>query len=76
MESGWDPEVKNFFKKILNSVSLGLLWLMAFVTAGLYFKLAFADDNPVLYTIIFYIIAGTTFLCLLYYYYKLWKKDR
>jgi hypothetical protein len=74
MESGWDPEIKKYFKKVLNSISIGLIWLMAMVTAGLYFGLAYADGKPVIYTIIFYILAAGTFAALLFYYYKTWKK--
>ena len=40
MEQGWDDDVKVFFVKILNSVAMTLLWVLAAVTAGLYFKLA------------------------------------
>ena len=74
MERGWDPEVKKYFKKVLNSISWGLIWLIAMVTAGLYFELAYADGKPLIYTIIFYIAAACSFFGLLFYYYKTWKK--
>ena len=73
MESGWDPEVKKYFRKIISSLSWGLLWLMSSVTAGLYFGLAYRRDIPVVYTILFYVfLAGSLFL-LLKYYYRVWK---
>ena len=73
MEQGWDPDVKKFLVKILNSVSMGLLWLMACSTAGLYFELAYADGKPVLYTILFYAGMGLTLFLLIRYLYKKWK---
>ena len=39
MERGWDPEVKRYLKKIIQTISWGLLWLMAGVTGGIYFEL-------------------------------------
>jgi hypothetical protein len=71
MESGWDPEVKRYFKKVLNSISLGLLWMMSMVTAGLYFGLAYAKG---IYTIIFYVVLVASLGLLLWKYYRIWKK--
>lgn len=74
MESGWDPEVKKYFRKILNSISLGLLWMMAMVTMGIYFQLAYTGDKPLIGTVIFYFILVVSLMLLLYYYYRTWKK--
>ena len=71
MERGWDPEVKKYFRKVLNSISLGLLWLMTMVTAGLYFELAYASG---IYTILFYIVLVVSLGLLLWQYYRIWKK--
>jgi FtsH-binding integral membrane protein len=70
MERGWDPEVKKYFRKVLNSISLGLLWMMAMVTAGLYFELAYGKG---IYTIIFYVMLVASLVALLWKYYKMWK---
>lgn len=70
MERGWDPEVKKYFKKVLNSISFGLLWLMAMVTAGLYFGLAYGKG---IYTVIFYVMMVVSLGALLWKYYKMWK---
>lgn len=72
MEQGWDPEVKKFFLRIINTVSWGLLWLMACATAGLYFQLAYERG---IYTIIFYVLMAITFYLLLRYFFKIWKND-
>jgi len=75
MEQGWDPDVKKYFIKVLNSISMGLLWLMAMVTAGLYFGLAYATEGrPFIYTILFYIMMVATLSLLILYYYRTWKK--
>lgn len=73
MEQNWDPEIKRFFIKILNSVSLFLLWLMASATAGIYFQLAYKTDRPFTYTILFYVLLLITLFLLIRHLYKLWK---
>lgn len=73
MEQGWDPDVKKFLVKVLNSVALGLLWLMACSTAGLYYGLAYTDGKPVIYTILFYFGMALTLYLLLRHLYKKWK---
>ncbi len=75
MESGWDPDVKEFLLKILNSISLVLLWLIASATAGIYFELGYTNGKPLIYTIIFYTVMAVTLFLLLRRLYKTWKKE-
>lgn len=71
MEQGWDPEVKKYFRKILNTIGYGLMWLMTMLTFGLYF--GFAHHPVKLYTIVFYMCLGISLFLLLRYYYRIWK---
>ena len=73
MEQGWDPDIKKFFLKVLNSLFWGLLWLMATTTAGLYYGLAFSNGQPLIYIILFYTGMLITLLLLLRYYFRTWK---
>ena len=73
MESGWDPDVKHFLVKILNSISLVLLWMIACATAGIYFKLGHLSGQPQAYPIIFYSLMILTLSLLLRHLYKMWK---
>lgn len=72
MEQGWDPEVRKFFLKILNTISMGLIWLLAALTAGLYFGLAL-HPNKIVVTLFYAIFVITLFL-LIRYLYRLWNK--
>ncbi len=74
MESGWDPEVKKYFRKVLFTVSYGLLWLMTMVALGIYHGFAYRDDKPLLHTILFYSFSAITLVLLIRYFYKTWKK--
>jgi hypothetical protein len=71
--TGMDPEMKRLFRKIVKSFSFGALWLLSITTLGLFFKLGVVTDSIRWYNILFYfILIGTLFL-LLRYYYKAWK---
>jgi hypothetical protein len=72
MEQGWDPEVRRFFLKILNTISMGLIWLLTIFTAGLYFGLATHPNK--LIAILFYLTVLITLFFLVRYLYRLWKK--
>ncbi|MES1198337.1 MAG: hypothetical protein ABUL41_03575 [Chitinophagaceae bacterium] len=74
MEQGWDPEVKKFFHKILNSIFGGILWLLACATAGIYFQLAYAGTRPLIYTILFYTGMAISLALLIRWLYLTWRK--
>jgi len=75
MEQNWDPGVKKFFVKILNSIAMSLFWMMACATAGIYFELGYTNGKPLIYTIIFYTAMGTSLFFLIRYLYKTWKTE-
>jgi len=70
-----DPEVKKYFRKIINSFSIGFLWLFLIVTFGLYFQLGFINGKLQWYNYLFYLLLVLSFFFLAKYYYKLWKDD-
>ena len=74
MDSGWDPEVKQYLKKVLNSFMVGLLWLLVNSTLGIYFGLAFGGTYSVVVNILFYVWFAASIGLLLWYYYRVWKK--
>ncbi|MDZ4796225.1 MAG: hypothetical protein SGI83_18250 [Bacteroidota bacterium] len=75
MERNWDPEVKTFFVKILNSIAFGLFWMLTCTTAGIYFELGFTKGKPLINTILFYTVMTISLFFLLRYLYKTWKKE-
>lgn len=72
-QNGFDPEVKRYFRKIINSFSFSLLWLMGIVTAGLFFKLAIVSEGVRWYHFIFYGLVLVTFVLLIRYLYRVWR---
>jgi len=72
--SGMDPEIKRYFRRIINSFSVGLLWLIAVSTLGLFFRLGIVNKGPRWYNVIFYLVFLASFILLIRYYYRVWKK--
>jgi hypothetical protein len=75
MEQGWDPDVKKFLLKVLNSISMSLLWLIACATGGIYYELGYSAGKPVIYTILFYAAMLISLLLLIRYLYNTWNKE-
>ncbi|MFL5810726.1 MAG: hypothetical protein ACJ749_14485 [Flavisolibacter sp.] len=71
--SGMDPEVKKYFRRIIKSFSAGLIWLIVITTAGIFFKLGELGNGAKVENIIFYVVFAISFLWLMWYYYKIWK---
>jgi FtsH-binding integral membrane protein len=72
-ERGWDPQVLKYFRKILNSFGLGLLWMMSVATAGIYCGLAFFGEAPVYASVLFYLLSAVSLLILIRYLVRIWK---
>ena len=70
---GIDPEVKRYFKKIINSFSLFLLWMLAVSTAGFYYDLASFHGHVAWYNLTFYVVSFLLLLLFLRFLYKTWK---
>ena len=72
-ERGWDPQVKNYLRKIMATASYGLLWMMFGVTAGLYFGLAYRTDIHPSFIVIFYVVMAIGLFFLIRFYIRLWS---
>jgi hypothetical protein len=72
--SSLEPEVKDFLKKIVSSVFLGLVWLMLSMTFGIYFGFIFIEEKISAANILFYSIFFISFIFLIRFYVKTWKK--
>ena len=71
--TGMDPEVRKYFRKILNSFSVGALWLISIATLGIFFQLAIIKETIKWHNVLFYLILLSSLLLLIRYYYKSWK---
>ncbi len=70
--SGIEPETRDFLKRIMQTVSMGMLFLLLHMTFGIYFNWAFFEGSIRTGNIIYYIIFVLSLAALIYFYYRLW----
>jgi NADH:ubiquinone oxidoreductase subunit 3 (subunit A) len=70
-----EPEVRAFLKRILQTISMGMLFLLLHMTFGIYFNWAFFEGSIRLINIIYYIVLLASLAGLIYYYYRLWNEE-
>ncbi|MFO0452439.1 MAG: hypothetical protein ACK52I_27905, partial [Pseudomonadota bacterium] len=68
-----EHEIIDFLKRVLQSVSTGMLFLLIHMTFGLYLNWGFFEEKITIGNIIYYIFLISSFISLMYYYYRLWK---
>jgi hypothetical protein len=68
-----EEDVKEFLIKIVQSISMGLVWLLANMSIGIYFGFAFFEGSPSLGNYIYYAVFILTLIALINYLRKKWK---
>jgi hypothetical protein len=68
-----EPDVKDFLIKIVQSISMVLLWMMVNMTIGIYYGFAFFENSPNWKNYIFDLFLLTSFVLLVLYLRKKWK---
>ena len=74
--SGMDPEVKQYFRKIINSLFLGVLWLIFVLGIGFFFDLGSIGNHLDIFNIVYYFFALISFIFLIRFYIKTWGKKK
>ena len=68
-----EPDVKAFLIKIVQSLSMGMLWLLVNMSIGIYYGFAFFEGSPTLGNYIYYAGFLISLGALLFYLRKKWK---
>ncbi len=68
-----EEDVKEFLIKIVQSISMGLVWLLANMSIGIYFGFAFFEGRPSIGNYIYYTVFILSLLALINYLRKKWK---
>jgi NADH:ubiquinone oxidoreductase subunit 3 (subunit A) len=71
--SEMEPEVQDFLKRIVQTISVSMLFFLFHMTAGIYFNWAFFEGTPNIGNIIYYFVFIISLAGLIYFYYWLWK---
>ena len=70
---GMESETKEFLVRIMQTISLVLLWMVLNVYIGIYKDYAFFEDHPNWTNYLFYAFCITSFLFLLRHLRRKWK---
>jgi hypothetical protein len=73
MESEMEPDVKEFLVRIMQTISMSVVWLLVNMTLGIYYNFAFFDTTPSIWNYLFYLWFLISFGLLLYYFHKKWE---
>lgn len=68
-----EPDIKAFLLLIVNTIAMGMLWLLLNMTFGIYYGFAFFTGHPSIANIVYWICLITSFIFLLRYFKKKWK---
>lgn len=68
-----EPDVKAFLIRIMQSISMGIVWLLINMTVGIYFELAFFEGSPTWGNYIYYVCFLISLVALIVYLRKKWK---
>jgi hypothetical protein len=69
-----EPEVRDFLKRIVASLSLGFGWLLVNMTLGIYFEGLVVAGRPGIWNIFCYIFLAASLWMYLRYVIRTWKK--
>jgi membrane-anchored protein YejM (alkaline phosphatase superfamily) len=71
-----EPDVRAFLMCIVQTISMGMMWLLLNMTFGIYFNFAFFENTPSTGNIIYYIFLIGSFTFLVFYLRRKWKGFR
>jgi hypothetical protein len=69
-----EPEIREFFRRIVSSLSLLILWMIINLTLGIRLNLAFIETKIRWYNIVFYIWLTASLVVLIWLCLKIWQK--
>jgi hypothetical protein len=68
-----EPDVQEFLIRIMQTISMGVVWLLINMSVGIYFGFAFFEGHPSPGNYIFYVWFLLSFTGLIFYFRKKWK---
>ena len=68
-----EPDVRAFLLRIVQTISMAMLWLLVNMSLGIYFNLAFFDDSPSKWNFLFYAFFLISLGFLIRYFRNKWK---
>jgi ABC-type glycerol-3-phosphate transport system permease component len=74
MPSETDPDVTRYFKRILLTLTAGLIWMLLQVLSGIMTGYAFTENGFTWRNGVYYLGCLLSLGALIYYLYRIWRK--
>lgn len=71
-----EPDIRQFLLRIVQGISMTMLWLLINMTVGIYWGFAFFDNRPSAGNYIYYAAMAISFFFLLKYLGKKWRGEQ
>ena len=70
-----EPDIRIYLRKVLKTVSAGMLFLLFHMTVGIYLNWGFFEGSIGIGNIIYYLLILATLGGFVYYLLKVWRQD-
>ncbi len=70
-----EPDIRIYLRKVLKTVSAGMLFLLFHMTVGIYLNWGFFEGSIGIGNIIYYLLFLATLGGFVYYLLKVWRQD-
>jgi len=69
-----EPSIREFFKRLVTTISLLVLWMSVNIAIGIRYNYAFFEDKIQWSNIVFYVWVLVSLFALIWFYVSIWKK--
>jgi hypothetical protein len=71
----FEPDIRDYLRKVLKTVSVGLVFLLFHMTVGIFLNWAFFEGSMAIGNMVYYLVLVTTLAGMINYLIRVWKKQ-
>jgi hypothetical protein len=71
----FEPDIRDYLRKVLKTVSVGLVFLLFHMTVGIFLNWAFFEGSMGIGNMVYYLVLLTTLAGMINYLMRVWKKQ-
>lgn len=71
----FEPDIRDYLRKVLKTVSVGLVFLLFHMTVGIFLNWAFFEGSMGIGNMVYYLVLVTTLAGMINYLMRVWKRE-
>jgi NADH:ubiquinone oxidoreductase subunit 3 (subunit A) len=71
----FEPDIRDYLRKVLKTVSVGLVFLLFHMTVGIFLNWAFFEGSMGIGNMVYYLVLVTTLAGMINYLIRVWKRE-